>query len=104
MLAEFGYKALQPSYDPWTSVNFRGRSKILAELTKAYKDVRVATNVGTDADVTLSSGSTEKLLPQRKRHAQRPRIDLNKISKAVAAKTCAAKLRSSGAGASGDDC
>ena len=47
-----------------------------------------ATYVGMDADVTLSSGSPEKLLPQKKRPAHRPCIDLSKISKAAAAKTC----------------
>ena len=102
MLAEFGDLALQPSYDPWASVDFYGRAKIHANLTKAFKDVRVATNVGTDADVTLSSGSPEKHLPQRKHPAQRPRSDLSKTSKAVAAKTCASKFRFSGACASGD--
>ena len=66
MLTEFGDRAFQPSYDPWASVDFHGRVKIHADLTKTYKDVRVATNVGTDADVTLSSGSPKKLLPQRK--------------------------------------
>ena len=63
MLAEFRDRALQASYDPWASVDFHGRVKIHADSTKAFKDVRVATNVGTDADVTLSSGSPEKLLP-----------------------------------------
>ena len=28
MLAEFGDNALQPSYDPWSSVDFHGRAKI----------------------------------------------------------------------------
>ena len=102
MLAEFGDKTLQPSYDLWAGVDFHGRSKIHADLTKAYKDVRVATSVGMGADVTLSSESPEKLLPQRKRPAQRPRIDLSKTSKAAAAKSCISKLRSSGAGTSGD--
>ena len=102
MLLDFGDRALQPSYDPWVSVDFHGRSKIPTDLTKAYKDVRIAANVETDADVTLSSGSPEKLLPQRKRHAQRPRIDLSKTLKAVAVKTCVSNLRSSGAGTSGD--
>ena len=60
MLAEFGDRALQPSYDPWTSVDFHGRAKIHADLTKAYKDVRIAANVEADADVTLSSGSPQK--------------------------------------------
>ena len=102
MLAEFGDRALQPSYDPWASVDFHGRAKIHADLTKAYKDVRIAANVEEDADMTLSSGSLEKLLPQRKRPAQRPRIDLSKTVKAVTAKTCVSKLRSFGAGTTGD--
>ena len=102
MLAVFGDRALQPSYDPWASVDFHGRGKIHADLTKAYKDVRIAANVEADADVTLSPGSPEKLLPQWKRPAQGPRIDLSKTSKADAAKTCVAKLRSSRPGGSGD--
>ena len=64
--------------------------------------MRIAPNVETDADVTLSSGSPEKLLPQRKRPAEGPRIDMSKTSKAVAAKTCVSKLRFSGAWTSGD--
>ena len=61
MLTEFGDRVLQPSYDSWASVDFQGRVKSHADLTKTYKDVKVATNVGTDADVTSSSGSPEKL-------------------------------------------
>ena len=102
MLAEFGDRPLQSSYDPWASVDFLGRSKIHADLTTAYKDMRVATNVGTYADVTLSSWSPQKRLPQKKRPAQRPRIDLSKTSKDVAAKTCVSKLRSFRPGGSGD--
>ena len=102
MLAEFGDRALQLSYDPWASVDFHGRTKIHADLTKAYEDVRTAAIVEADADVTLSSGSLEKLLPQRKWPAQGPRIDLSKTSKAVAAETCVSKLRSSRSGGSGD--
>ena len=102
MLAEFGDKALQPSYDLWIGVVSDGRSKIHADLTKAYKDVRVAIIVGMGADVTLSSESPEKLLPQRKRPAQRPRIDIIKTSKSAATKSCISKLRYSGAGTSGD--
>ena len=100
MLAEFGDKALQPSYDPWATVDFHARSILHADLTKTFKDVKVATNVGTD--VTLSSGSPAKLLPQRKQPLQGPRIGLTQTSKAVAAKTCVSKLSSSGAGTSGD--
>ena len=102
MLAEFGDRALQPSYDPWASVDFHGRGKIHADLTKAYRDVRIAANVEPDADVTLSSGSPEKLLPQRKRPAQGPRIDLSKTVKASAAKSCISELRSARLGGGGD--
>ena len=102
MLAEFGDRALQPSYDPWASVDFHGRAKMHADLTKAYKDVRIAASFEVGVDVTLSSGSPEKLLPQRKRPAQGPRIDLSKTSKAVAAEACVSKLRSSRPGTSGD--
>ena len=42
MLADFGDKALQPSYDPWISVDFHGLAKIQADLTRAYKDLRIA--------------------------------------------------------------
>ena len=102
MLVEFGDRALQPSFDPWASFDFHGRAKIHTDLTKSYTDVRIVANVETDADVTFSSRSPEKLLPQRKRPAQRPGIDLSKTSRAAAAKTCVAKLRSSAAGTSGD--
>ena len=57
MLAEFGDRALQPSYDPWACVDFHDRGKIHTDLTKAYKDVRIAANIESDVDVTLSSGS-----------------------------------------------
>ena len=102
MLAEFGDWELQPSYDPWASVDFHCRGKIHADLTKAYKDVRIAAIVEADADVTLSSGSPEKLLPQRKRPAQGPSIDLSKTSKADAARTCVSKLRPSRPSGNGD--
>ena len=102
MLAKFGDRALQPSFDPWASVDFHGRVKIHADLTKAYKDARIAANVETDAEVTLSSGNPEKLLSRRKWPVQGPRIDLSKTSKAVAAKACVSKLRSSRPGGSGD--
>ena len=52
MLSKFGDKALKPSYDSWCSVDFHGRAEIHANLTKAYKDVRVAGSVEPDADMT----------------------------------------------------
>ena len=100
LLAELGDKALQPSYDFCARVDFHGRAKIHAYLTKTYKDVRVAANFETGSDVNLSTGRPEQLLLQKKHPAQRPRIDLSKTSKAVAAKTCALKLRLSRLGTS----
>ena len=102
MLAEFADRALQPSYDPCASVDFHGRAKKYADLIKAYEDVRIAANVETDADVTLASGSPEKLLPQWKVPAQRPHIDLSNTSKAVVAEAFDSKLRLSRPGGSGD--
>ena len=104
LLADFGDRALQPSYGPWSNVDFHDRAKIHADLTKAYKDVRVVAKCEMNADVPLYSGKPGKFLPQRKRPAQRPRIDLSKTSKALAAKVCASKPRHSGAGASGQAC
>ena len=54
--------------------------------------------------MTLSSEKSGKLLPQKKHPTQKPPIDLSKTSKAVAAKTCVSKLRSSRLGTSGDAC
>ena len=34
ILAEFGDEALQPSYNPWSNVDFHGRAKIHADLKK----------------------------------------------------------------------
>ena len=102
LLDEFGDKAIEPSYDPWANVDFHGTSQIYADLTKAYKNVRIASNVETGVDVSVSPETADKLAPQRCQPAQRPRIDVGKTSKAVAAKALAEKLRSSGAGTSGD--
>ena len=102
LLDEFGDRAVQPCYDPWASVDFHGKSQIYADLTKAYKNVRVASNVETGVEVNVSPETSDKLAPQRCQPAQRPRNDVDKISKATAAKALAAKLRSSRAGTSGD--
>ena len=102
LLDEFGDRAIQPCYDPWASVDFHDKSQIYADLTKSYKNVRVASNVETGAEVNVSRETPDNLAPQRCQPAQRPRIDVGKSSKATAAKTLAAKLRSSRAGTSGD--
>ena len=103
LLDEFGDRAIQPCYDPWASVDFHGKSQIYADLTNAYKNVRIASNVETGVDVTVSPETADKLAPQRCQPAQRPRIDVGKTSKATTAKALVAKLRSSCPGGS-DDC
>ena len=102
LLDEFGDKALQPCFDAWASVDFHGQSQIYVDLTKAYKNVRVALNVETGVEVNVSPEAHDKLAPQRCQPAQRPRIDVGKTSKATAAKALAVKLRSSRPGTSGD--
>ena len=96
LLDEFGDKAIQPCFDPWASM------QIYAHLTKAYKNVKVASNVGTGVEVNVSTETPNKLAPQRCQPAQRPRIEVVKTSKATAAKALAVKLRSSRPGTSGD--
>ena len=102
LLNEFGDKAIQPCFDPWASVDFHGKSQIYADLTKAYKDVRVASNVETGVEINVSPETPDRLTPQRCQPAQRPRNDVGKTSKATAAKALAVKLRSSRPGTSGD--
>ena len=102
LLDEFGDRAIQPCYHPWASVDFYDKSQIYADLTKAYKNVRVASNVETGVEVSVSPETPDKLASQRRQPSQRPRIDVGKTSKAVAAKALAVKLRSSRPGTSGD--
>ena len=102
LLDEFRDEAIQPCYDPCASLDFHDKSQIYADLTKAYNNVRLASNVETGVDVSVSPETPDKLAPQRRRTAQKPRIVVGKTSKAAAAKACISKLRSSGDGTSGD--
>ena len=78
LLEEFRDRAIQPCYDPWASVDFYDKSQIYADLTKAYKNVRVASNVETGVEVSVSPETPDKLAPQQRQPAQRPRIDVGK--------------------------
>ena len=102
LLDEFGDKAIQPYYDPWASVDFHDETQIYADLTKAYMNVRLASNVDTGVEVSVSPETPDKLAPQRGQPAQKPGIDVDKNSKAAAAKSLVIKLRSSCSGGSGD--
>ena len=85
-------------------MNFHDKSQIYDDLAKAYKDVRLASNVETGVEVSVSPETPDKLAPQRRQPAQNPRIDVGKTPKAAAAKVLAVKLRSSRPGTSGDAC
>ena len=84
------------------SLDFHSPAKFIADLTRVYKKVTQAANVETGTEGSEYPENPEKLFPHRSHTAQRPRIDLGKTSKAVAAKILAAKLRSSRPGATGD--
>ena len=102
LLDELGDKAVQPYYDPWASVDFYDKSQVYADLTKAYKNVRHASNVETGVEVSVSPETLDKLAPQQRKPAQKPRVDVGRTSKAAAAKALAVKLRSSRPGSTGD--
>ena len=72
LLDEFRDKAIQPCFDPCASVDFHGQSQIYADLTKAYKNVRVGSNVETGVEVNVSPETPDKLALQRCQPAQRP--------------------------------
>ena len=95
-------RAIQSCYDPRASVDFLGKSQIYADLTKAYKNAKIASNVETGVKDCVSPETPDKLAPQQCQPAAKPRIDVGKTSKAAAAKALAVKLRSSSPGTSGD--
>ena len=64
--------------------------------------MRLALNVETGFEVRVSPETTDKLAPQRRQPAQKPRIDVGKTSKAAAAEALAVKHCSSGPVCSGD--
>ena len=76
-------------------MDFHDKSQIYSDLTKAYKNVRLASNVETGAEVGVSPETPDKLAPQRCQPAQKPQIDVGRSSKASAAKALVVKLRTS---------
>ena len=102
LLDEFGDKAVQPCYEPWASVDFHDKSRIYVDLTKAYKNIRLASNVETGVEVVVAPETADKFAPQRRQPAEKPWIDVRKTSKAAAAKGLDVKLRSTPPGCSGD--
>ena len=53
LVDSFGDRALRAGYNPWDSVDFNGRAGIAEGLSKAYKAVRVASDVDTSSISTV---------------------------------------------------
>ena len=94
LLETFSDSALQGGYNPWESVDVRGYEKIRAELEKSFKAVRVANDVESSASLSEPVLVPERLSEQRRRPAQRPRIDISKTHHSSVAELLAGKLRS----------
>ena len=94
LLETFGDSALQCGYNSWEFVDYHGYEKIRTELEKSYKAVRVASNVESSASLSEPVFVSERLPEQRRRLAQRPRIDISKTHHRGVADLLAGKLRS----------
>ena len=90
----FSDRALQSDYIPWKSVDAHGYEKIRAELEKAYKAVRIASDVESSSSLSEPVFVSEKLHEQRRRPSQRRRIDIGKTHHSSVADLLAGKLRS----------
>ena len=94
LLETFGDSALQCGYNPWEFVDCHGYEKIRTDLEKSYKAVRIASDVESSASLSEPVFVSERLPGQRRRPAQRPRIDISKTHHRGMADLLAGKLRS----------
>ena len=94
LLETISDSALQCDYNPWESVNAHGNKRIRAELEKSYKAVRVASDVEFSSSLSEPVFVSERLPEQRRRPAQRPRIDNSKTLHSGVAELLAGKMRS----------
>ena len=94
LLETFSDSALQCDYNLCELVNVYGYEKIRAELEKSYKSVRVASDVGSSSSLSEPVFVSERLPEQRRRPAQRPRIDICKTHHSGVAELLAGKLGS----------
>ena len=94
LLETFSDRALQCGYNPWEFVDVHGYEKNRAELEKSFKGVRVASDVESSASLSEPVFVSERLPEQRRRPAQRPRIDISKTHHRGVAELLAGKLRS----------
>ena len=93
LLVNIGDQALRAGYDSCESVDFHGRADNVEGLSKSYKAVRVASDVGTSSMSTVLQ-SPGKLAMQRRTPVQAPKIDLGRTSRASTASALVSKLRS----------
>ena len=94
LLETFSDRALQSDYNPWESVDAHGKENIRPELETSYKALRVASDVESSSSLSEPVFVSEKLSEQRRRPAQRPRIDIGKTHHSGVAELLAGKLRS----------
>ena len=94
LLETFSDSALQCNYNPWEWIDVHGYEKIRAELEKPYKAVRVASEVESSSSFSEPVFVSERLPEQRRRPAQRPRIDISKTHHSGVAELLAGKLQS----------
>ena len=93
LLETFSDSALQGDYNPWESVDVHGYEKIRAELENSFTAVRDASDVESFASLSEPVFVSERLPEQRRRPAQRPRIDISKTHHSGVAELLAGKLR-----------
>ena len=94
LLETFSDRAFRCDYNPWESVNVHEYEKIRSELEKSFEAVRVASDLESSSSLSEPVFVSEKLLEQRRRPAQRPRIDIGKTHHSRVAELLAGKLRS----------
>ena len=94
LLETFGDSALQCGYNPWEFVDCHGYERFRTELEESYKTVRIASDVESSASLSEPVFVSERLPEQRRRPAQRPRIDISKTHHSGVAELLAGKLRS----------
>ena len=68
-LHELADKAIRPRCDLWPKVIFYDKSKLYADLTKAYKNVRLASNVETSVEVSVLPETLDTLAHQGRQPA-----------------------------------
>ena len=94
LVETFCDRALQSDYSLCESIDVHGKEKIGAQLEKSYKTGKVASDVESFSSLSDSAFVSDKLPEQRRRPAQRPRIDIGKTHQCGVVDLLAGKLRS----------